>query len=332
MISYRSTPSARTTRWSAPEPPYWAAASISPYSSPRETPLAIDLVELTLRGEQQLAVDVAELESVGGSTEKPLLIDAAGPAELIYRRGEAIAAQMKEEAGQTIFLSSASGALPVNATAATTVIATWPLNIGRLDDLFERASSGAKRWGALVPLVHPLTTTVADLARVADSLRRHKASFLASTPIDVDATAKPFLATGDSYEEMTHAELETIIVATERHVAALAHERQLLDFIPTPDWPQPTNWNCAVALTRAGTRLIRMERDVELGWSFVRQARAITAMEKQLTWIASRSHLGIIDFLDEITVDALTEFISEGRSAYFDEIDVEWRLRRDYIP
>jgi len=46
VIVYKKTPHLRLTRAQVPEPPYWAATTIAPYSPRRAAPIAIDYIDL----------------------------------------------------------------------------------------------------------------------------------------------------------------------------------------------------------------------------------------------------------------------------------------------
>ena len=102
-----------------------------------------------------------------------------------------------------------------------------------------------------------------------------------------------------------------------------------LDFIVPPRWDRRTNWNASVLLTLAASRMLAMKRDVETAWRIVRSARAIVQLEKPIERVAEAAHLSIIESLDPISVEALTEWIETGRSSFVDHIAKQWRLRRD---
>jgi hypothetical protein len=126
-----------------------------------------------------------------------------------------------------------------------------------------------------------------------------------------------------------HADLEPIHLATERHIAALAAEMGLHDFIIPPRWQELSNWNAAVLLTLAATRMIAMKRDVEIASRIARSARVVAQLDKSLERIAASASISIIESLDEISIDVLNDWLENGRSAFVDHINKQWRLRRD---
>ena len=82
-------------------------------------------------------------------------------------------------------------------------------------------------------------------------------------------------------------------------------------------------------LTLAASRMLAMKREVETAWRIVRSARAVVQLEKPIERVAEAASLSIIDSLDPISVEALTEWVESGRSSFVDHINKQWRLRRD---
>src|SRR5260370_29406349 len=103
--------------------------------------------------------------------------------------------------------------------------------------------------------------------------------------------------------------LGPIRVASERHSAALAGEINAADFVVPPRWDRPTNWNAAVLLTLTASRILAMNRDEELAWRLTRSAKVVALLEKPIERVAQAASLSIIDSLDEISVDLLTEWL-----------------------
>jgi hypothetical protein len=101
------------------------------------------------------------------------------------------------------------------------------------------------------------------------------------------------------------------------------------DFAVPPYWERKSNWNAAVLLTLTATRMIAMERDVELAGVIARSARAVAELDKPIERIAEAASLSIVESLDEASVDILTEWLESGRAAFVERINKEWRLRRD---
>ena len=361
MIIYRKTSHLRLQRVPIPEPPYWAATIIAPYSPRRAEPIAIDYLDLQATRAERFEVAVCddvrdELERAAerGRVREPVLIDAAESAEVVFRRGEEALEFCAENDSAAIHLVSSRGALPQNVGRvlnpsdvlnpsgevlsspgrienpphmATVAIAPWPLEFDRVQALFDEARARQLRWGVVVPVMYPVTTNLTALAQLAEAA--HGATFFAALPIDLDPAARKAVAEEESYEMLFHADLEPIHVATERHIAALAAEIGSEDFIVPPRWERRTNWNASVLLTLAASRMLAMKRDVETAWRIVRSARAIVQLEKPIERVAEAAHLSIIESLDPISVEALTEWIETGRSSFVDHIAKQWRLRRD---
>jgi hypothetical protein len=260
----------------------------------------------------------------GARIHEPVLIEAAEFAETIFRRGD----EALKFFPDALHLISTRGAVPESKPAAL-AIATWPLEFERLETLFADARGFA--WGAAVPVMHPVTTDLEALERLADLAREHGASFLASITIDIDPTAKQVIAASneEAYALLFHGGAEALHVATERHIAALAAERGMLDFITPPRWEQKSNWNAAVLLTLIATRMIAMDHDVELAGTIARSARVVAELDKPVERIAEAASLSIVESLDEASVDILSEWLESGRATFAERVNREWRLRRD---
>jgi hypothetical protein len=342
LIIYRKTPSLRIKRATVPEPPFWCATTIAPYSSRRGDPVAIDYLDLAASSSERLEVTVCdrvvpELERATRLRD-PVFIEASEFAERIFRRGDETLAFCSQEQRSVVHLVSTRGTLPQKAGSdATVVIAAWPLDLDRLGTLFAEAGQQMPHWGVAVPVIFPVTTDLDALGRLADLAARHGASFLAAIAIEADPTARSSLARvlglGDedeSYALLFHADPEPLQIATERHLAALAEERGMADFIVPPRFSEKSNWNAAVVLTLTAARLIAMQHDVELAGALARSARLVAELEKPIERIASAASLSIIEALDEASVDIVTEWLESGRSSYVERINREWRLRRDY--
>jgi hypothetical protein len=344
LIIYRKAPPLRIRRSQVPEPPFWAATSIAPYGTRRAAPLAIDYLELRASSSERLEVSVCEdvRDELERSVQRqpladPTLIEATEVAEIVFRRGEEVLRFCCESGCAPMQLVSTRGALPMAACNRTTItIATWPLDLARLEQLFQDAGERKLRWGPAIPVIFPVTNNLQALADLATLAQRHGASFLAAIPVDLDATARNALAQSlampaerETYDMLFHADLEPIHVATERHIAALAAEIGVADFVVPPRWEEKSNWNAAVLLTLAATRMIAMKRDVESASRLARSARAVAQLDKPLERIAAAANLSIIESLDDISVDVLTDWLDSGRSAFVDHVNKQWRLRRD---
>lgn len=345
MILYRKGSPLRVRRSAAPEAPFWCATAIAPYAARRAAPVAIDYLALRATGiADKLEVGVCddardELERMRTLAE-PVLIDAAESAEVVFRRGEAALSFCEEQRYSAVLLISTRGALPQRMiegpdTGSVVVIAAWPLELVRLDALFAEAKERRLRWGVALPVLFPVTTELAPLTALADIAQSHGASFLAALSVEVEPTAKQALAHSlsldaedDRYAMLFHAALEPVHLATERHIAALAHERGMADFIVPPRWDERTNWNAAVLLTLTASRMIAMELDLDLAGRIARSARVIAELDKPLVRIAESASLSIIGGLDETSVEALTSWVGGDAAEFCDFVDEQWRMRR----
>jgi len=342
LITYRKSPPLRLQRLHVPAPPYWAATIIAPYGPKRGAPIAIDYLTQTASAADR--VDVTVCENVRDELERatqrrpvdePALIDASELAEVVFARGQEALRFCAATDCSVIHLVSTRGALPAAITDRVVVaIAAWPLDLERLEPLFEQARARELRWGVIVPLLFPSTTGLSELADLAAA--SDGASFFAAVPIEADAGAKKAIAQSravaddsEAYEMLFHADLEPLLTATERHVAALAAEIGADDFIVPPRWQQRSNWNGAVLLTLTATRMLAMKLDVETASRIARSARVVAQLEKPIARVAEAASLSIVEGLDDITVDALTEWLETGRSSFVDHVNKQWRLRRD---
>jgi hypothetical protein len=336
LILYRKAPALRIKRVAAPEPPFWYATAIAPYSARRAKPIAIDYVDLIATASERMEVTVCDRvrDELSRATRlrEPLLIEAAEIAEEIFARGAEACEFCIDFDIPALVLTSTRGALPT--FVCDLVIVAWPANVARLDVLFAQARERKLRWGAAVPLVFPATTDLVVLEAVADLAKKHGAAFFAPIPIELDPAAKQAIAADfaleeEIYEILFHADLDPMRIATERHVAALAHERGMNDFIAPPRWKERTNWNGAVLLTLTASRMMAMDHEPEIAGMLARSARAVADLDKPIARIAQAASLSIIDTLDEISVDVLTEWMAGNTPAFVERINRAWRLRRD---
>ena len=334
MILYRKAAPLRIARASAPEPPFWCATTLAPYGSRRASPIAIDYLALSASASDRLEVTVCEnvrdeLERAR-AIEAPVLIDATENAEVIFRRGEEALAFCEDNAFPAMLLASTRGALP--SRDALVVICAWPLELARLETLFERARAP---WGVAVPLIYPVTTDLGALESLADAARAHGAAFFASIAVDVEPTAKQAIAQAmsldgedDRYAMLFHGELAPIHLSTERHIAALAAERGMADFVVPPRWEERSNWNAAILLTLTASRMISMELDLDLAGLIARSARTIAELDKPLARIAESASLSIVRGVDETSVEILEHWLAGETVAFSEYVDEQWRLRR----
>lgn len=339
MILYRKGASLRVRRVQSPEPPFFCATQVAPYPARRESPLSIDHLTMhALAGERvEVAVpgDVRdELERARGLAA-PLLIDAAGGAERIFRRGEATLQYAAAASLPSVHLISPRGALPQKAPGATVVVSAWPLELARLEACFAEAKQRDLRWGVFVPVIYPVTTELAALDVVVAAASEYGAMFVAAASIETDPVVRHTLARmldlepqDDRYAMLFHGSVDPIHLSTERHLAARAAARGLADRVILPDHDERTNWNAAALLTATATRMLAMEFDLELATSIARSARLVAALGKPLTRVAESASLSIIGGVDETSVEMLTEWLERGSASFAEFIDDQWRLAR----
>ncbi|HSP13963.1 MAG TPA: hypothetical protein VLV78_04340 [Thermoanaerobaculia bacterium] len=341
MIVYRKSTPLRIRRALAPEPPFWCATAITPYSARRASPVAIDYHDLRASASDRLEVAVCdkpadEIERSTGRLPPPVLIEATEFAEAIFRRGEEVLDYCRAHGVPAVHLVSTRGELPERSGEETTVIAAWPLELERLEALFAEAGRRGGLWGVAVPVLFPVTTDLTALGELVPMAKKSGASFVAAVPVEIDATAKQAIAQSlaldgddETYAMLFHSRLEPIHVATERHIAALAADAGVSDFIVPPQWPQKSNWNAAVLLTLAATRLLAMEEEIDLAAQLARSARIVAELDKPIARIAEHASLSIVEALDAASVDVLTQWLERGDSAFVRRVNERWRLRRD---
>lgn len=332
MILYRKGTPLRIRRYAAPAAPFWCATAIAPYSPKRATPVAIDYLSLHASGVSE-KLEVGVSEGVRDELERakaidgPVLIDAAENAEVVFRRGEDVLAFCEAQGLGAVHVITTPRALPAHVSGdATIVLATWK----SLGDFAPQA-----RWGVAVPVLFPITTDLALLDALANAAKANGASFFAAIGLEVEPTAKQALAQSlaldaedDRYAMLFHGGLEPLHLATERHIAALAHERGMADFIVPPRWSERTNWNAAVLLSLAASRMIAMELDLELAGTIARSARVIAELDKPLVRVAESASLSIIGGLDETSAEALTSWIAGEEPSFLEFVNEQWRMSR----
>lgn len=333
MILYRKGAPLRIRRTAAPEPPYWCATIIAPYGARRSTPLAIDYLELRASATEKLEVPVAdrvrdELERNAGRIGEPVLIEATEVAEEVFGRGEEALAFCGEQGLGALQLVSTRGALPAEVPPnAVLAISAWPLELHRLQPLFDEARKRGLRWGVAVPVIYPVTVNVTALAELADAA--HGAAFLAPLPLALEPTAKEAMARSlaldeESYATLFHSDLDPLHLAAEKRLAALAAERDMADFITPPGWERKTNWNASVLLTLTASRMMAMQQDLDVATAISRSARIVAELDKPLERIAAAASLSIIEGLDETSI-AILEAWLRGEESLADEISEQWR-------
>ena len=341
MILYRKTSQLRIRRTSTPTPPFWAATTLAPYGPRRGSPTSIDYSDLRIVANERSEVSVVgavedELERMRAPLREPILIDATEFAEVVFRRGdEALQACARRGLEATILVSTL-GSLTDTASDSRAIVATWPIDFRRLEELFAQARKSFASWGVFVPVIYPVTTDLKALDGVVDLAAANGATFVSAAAMEVDATAKHLMARSltlddddETYGILFHADLDAVHVATERHIAALAAERGLLDSTLSFEGDR-SNWSAAALLFLTASRMIAMEDDVELAGTLTRAARIVTDLEKPLQQIAAAASLSIVEPLDEVSADILAEWLDRGESTFVERVNRKWRLRRDH--
>ena len=82
-------------------------------------------------------------------------------------------------------------------------------------------------------------------------------------------------------------------------------------------------------LTLAATRMLAMKLDVETAGKIARSARLVAQLDKPVERIGAAASLSIVEGLDRVSVEALTEWLERGDSSFVEHINKQWRLRRD---
>jgi len=313
----------RIKRVAAPEPPFWFASAISPYTLRRASPIAIDYVDLVAMHVDRADTTAAAIDEL--TLDDPVLVVATDFPEAIHRRGEEVLARLGDRA-VTHLISTRSAAPESMPPKAQLVVSAWPPEIEKLEALHL-----PPRWGLAIPVLHPITTKLDVLESLADFAKNRGASFLTSIAVTIEPAAKHDLAGSDedAYELLFHGDVDALHIATERHIAALAHERGMFDYVPAPNPDEKSNWNAAILLTLTAARMLAMDRDVELAGSLARSARAVATLDKPIVRIAEAASLSIVESLDEVSVDLLSDWLESGRATFADRVNAEWRLRRD---
>lgn len=335
MITHRDITQLRLQRSAHPQPPFWQAVTIAPYGTGRGLPVQINY--LTLTADAKPRVEVSVTRSVRDQLERerfvesPALVDASDVSELVYRRGEESLEVLAALGTDVVCLVSSNGAVPALEPTSRSMIAVscWPLRFGDIERLFARCGGRGGKWGAVVPLLHPVTTARDTIERLAGLAAKHRAIFFAGVPIETEPSARQALARMDESDdaavtELFDADLESIVVEAERFAARAAAERGMLDHVPSLA-PLTSNWTAAMKLSLAGTRLIRMGESAETGWTLHQSSKLVARLPKPLERIASAASLTIIDALDPVSVAALEQWLHDNRSDFFEEVDRKWR-------
>lgn len=336
MILYRKQAPLRIKRAPAPQPPFWCATAVAPYGPRRAEPVAIDYMALRASGADRL--EVAVCEDAKDELERtrlidgPVLVDAAETAEAVFRRGEEVLEFCETNQLSSLYLTSTRGVLP--RKPADIVIAAWPLELKRLEELF----ANNRTWGVAVPIVFPVTTDLGALEELADLAQKYGAAYFAGLNVEVEPTAKQAIAQSmdltfedDHYAMLFHGDIEPLHLATERHIAALAAERGMADFILPPNWTERSNWNASVLLNLTASRMFAMELDLDLAGSIARSARVLAELDKPIARIAEAASVSIIGGVDGRSAGMIEEWIAGDSAAFAEEVSAEWRMRRDRV-
>lgn len=336
MITHQKTSQLRLERATHPQAPFWQATTVAPYGAPRGQGVAINYLSLSATGKAKR--DVTVTRAVAGQLEReqrlddPVLVESAEVTETIFRRGEEAMRVLQSRGALATQLISTTGRVPSIEPSDRTslVISCWPLLTGDLSRLFQRAAEAQLRWGALIPAVMPARACEETLREIADLAAENGASYLASVPVDLDPSAKHAVADAlggspEAWQSLFDGDWDDESADTERVVAKLAHERSLADRVVIPGLEPHGNWSAAIRLAVAGTRLLRLKRDVELGWTLLRSSKLVAQLHKPVDRIAAAASLSIIQTLDSSSVAALEAWLRSDDTTFFDEIDEDWR-------
>jgi hypothetical protein len=334
LITHRYITQLRLQRSGWPQAPFWQAVTIAPYGLGRGLPVQINY--MTLTADAKPRVEVSVTRSVRDQLERerfvesPALLDASDVSELVYRRGEETLEVLAGLGVDAIGLVSSNGAVPAldPSTRSMIAISCWPLRLADIERLFARCSGRGPRWGAVVPLLHPVTTGHETLERIAGLAAKHGATFLVGVPVETDPAARQVLARmtddEDAVTALFDSDLDATIIASERLTARLAFDHGMLDHVPSLS-ALMSNWTAAMKLALAGTRMIRMGESSETGWTLHQSSKLVARLPKPIERIAAAASLSIIDALDPVSVAALEQWLRDGRADMFDEVDAKWR-------
>ncbi|HXI12607.1 MAG TPA: hypothetical protein VNM92_08170, partial [Thermoanaerobaculia bacterium] len=336
-MTFREGAPLKVRRFDVPHYPFWPSTLIYPYGRGSSIGIGLDYQSLTasgpFRGDVAVCTDVYDRlsrEELVQPLRPPVLIDTSSSAESIYRQSAGAASYCNENGLAAMTLLSADGAIPEGVSRL--VLTTWPTDFDRLTSLATAARRQSSHWGMLVPLIFPLTTASADLVRLADLAASNGAIFFTAVAFEVEPSARQLIASSEqtplddkTYSLLFHGDLDSINLETESAIAALAHERGLSDFVVPPDWSETTNWNGAVLLTLAATRLIRMKQDVELGWKLIRSAQQLALLDKPIGRVAQAVGLGGLPGVDPQSRQILESWLAGGESEFLTSLQSRWR-------
>lgn len=337
MIRYAKGGRLRVHQSRELQQPFWQATTVHPYTPDiRSMPVGIDFVRLKATAPRSIDVSVPQnLEGIDfDRLPSPILIDAWGTEESIYRRGDKLLHELPADA-RPMLLVSVNGEVPVEIAAATPllIVTVWPLDIEALESIAKRASEERLEWGVFVPVIYPVTTDLDAIHSIVRIAGEHAGRFVASASIELDSKARGAVAamTEDLDEEtwasLFDTDLDRVHLATERHVAALAHEKGLADTVDP--WFGQSRSNRAVAtfLARIGSRMVRMDHDVELGWKFLKAAGRIATLDKEITRLASTARVTLLPEIDDlILAEVVEQWLETATAEFAEQIDAKWRV------
>jgi hypothetical protein len=336
LIHYAKGGRARVQQAREPQLPFWQSTTISPYTPDlRGQPLAIDYLKLRATGPRSVHVSISEQIEIPDLDRlpSPILIEASGVEESVYHRGAKLLDHLPADA-RPILLISTLGEPPHGLSAATPeiVVAAWPPLEKELDWIGSRCRELGLDWGLLIPVVFTVTTDLERLERLADVAARHGARFLMGVSPEIDQKGRRAIADirqdldEETWATLFDTDLEKIQISAERQIAALAAKHGIPDAFHPWEPSDRSNAAAAAILSRIGTRMIRMDHDVEMGWRFLRASRRVATLDKELTRVAAAAPLSIVPELDiEPITEALGEWLERGSARFIEQIDERWR-------
>jgi hypothetical protein len=102
----------------------------------------------------------------------------------------------------------------------------------------------------------------------------------------------------------------------------------MADVIPLPQPDQRSNWNASALLTLTASRMMAMELDLDLAGLIARSARAVAELDKPIARVAESASLSIIGRLDEVSAEALTDWLAGGTPQFVEYVNEQWRVKR----
>lgn len=338
MIRHSMGRALRLRRFDVPQPPFWCATAVSPYQGPRRSGVAVDWMSLRATaptgGELSVSRDPVDMLQRERKVRAPWLIDACGFAEVVHGRGGALLASDELRNGPVVVLASTDGAVPDPPAGgnATLVLTLWPLDEDEIDARIIECAAWP-RWGACIPLLHPVTTNLELIESLAERVAKAGGAFLTSATIAAEPAAMSALvmmsddADASAWESIRDGSADSANVRSGGIVASAARRAEIGDRCPLP--ASRDNWSAAATLSAVADRLFLLDTDPELAWQFRRSAATVASLPKPLPLISESASLSIIEGLGQPVITALESWLAGREPALLTRFDAEWRSRYD---